>query len=178
MKIKHQFSGKSLSELKEEFGMGDEGFWGSWWFNESFAKEKPPKGVYEIDFEKQLTNLTYDQQRGKLPKGFDFPHPAILAEAILVHYKKTRERLLEDWWSRTSVQSSDGYFVYVGLFDSDGLDVPRDTRDDTDSGLGVCPSRLVSRKLGELDTSLDSSVLDRLEVLEDKLAKILNIINI
>lgn len=120
-KIKHKFSGKSLLELKKEFDMGEKGFCSYWWFDEPFAKEKPPKGIYEIDFSKQLTNLNYDEQKEKLPKGFDFPHPAILAEAIFTHYKKTGERLLENWWSRTSVQSSGGYFVYVGYFDSDGL---------------------------------------------------------
>jgi len=41
----------------------------------------------------------------------------------------------------TLVQSSDGNFVNVGNFDSDGLNVNNDTRDNTNSNLGVCPSR-------------------------------------
>ncbi len=178
--MKHKYSGKSLSELRDEFGTGEKGFWESntWWLSEPFAKEKAPKGVYEIDFTKQLTNLTYDQQKDSLPEGFDFPHSAVLVEAVLEHYKKTDKRLLENWWSRTSVQSSDGRFVYVGLFDSDGLHVSYDTRAYTYSYLGVCPSRLVSRKFGKLDTSLDSSVLERLESLESKMSKIEKIINL
>jgi hypothetical protein len=40
-----------------------------------------------------------------------------------------------------SVQSSDGKFVNVGNFDSDGLNVNNDTRDNRNSILGVCPAR-------------------------------------
>jgi len=40
-----------------------------------------------------------------------------------------------------SVQSSDGKFVNVGNFDSDGLNVNNDTRDNRNSNLGVCPAR-------------------------------------
>jgi hypothetical protein len=40
-----------------------------------------------------------------------------------------------------SVQTSDGKFVNVGNFDSDGLNVNNDTRDNRNSNLGVCPAR-------------------------------------
>ena len=40
-----------------------------------------------------------------------------------------------------SVQTSDGKFVNVGNFDSDGLNVNNDTRDNHNSNLGVCPAR-------------------------------------
>jgi hypothetical protein len=38
-------------------------------------------------------------------------------------------------------QSSDGNFVNVGNFDSDGLNVNNDDRSNSNSNLGVCPSR-------------------------------------
>ena len=140
--LKHNYSGKSLLQLKKKFGTGGEGFWNNeWWFDEKFAKEKPSKGVYEIDFEKNLTNLTYEEQKSKIKKGWKFPHPAVLVEAILTHYEKTGERLLEDWYSRTSCVVSDGFRVYVGYFASDGLFVYYYSDGDRYSSLGVSASR-------------------------------------
>ena len=40
-----------------------------------------------------------------------------------------------------SVQSSDGKFAGVGNFDSDGLNVNNDSRDNRNSNLGVCPAQ-------------------------------------
>lgn len=73
--------------------------------------------------EKQLTNLIYEKQKEKLEKSWDIPHPAVLIEAIIEHYEKTGERLLEDWYSRTRSLDSDGYRVYVGYFGEQGLGV-------------------------------------------------------
>lgn len=140
MKIKT--TGKSLNELYTEFGTGSKGFWSKdpWWKNESFADENPEAGEYEINVEKNLTDLTYNQQKEKIPKGFDFPHPAVLAEAILFHYKNTGERILEDWYSRTSAIDSDGDRVYVGDFDAEGLNVSYwdDSYHDDDLGVSSC----------------------------------------
>lgn len=117
----HNFSGKSLKELKEEFGTDSKGFYDqNWYEKEAFWNEKPEAGVYEINIEKALTNLTYEEQKERL-NGFEFPHPAVLAEAILTHYKNTGERFLEDWYSRTGSITSGGHRVHVGLFGSRGL---------------------------------------------------------
>lgn len=122
--ILHHYSGKSLKELREEFGTDSGGFClQDWYKTEPFYAEKAKAGTYEIVVEKQLENLTYKEQKNKLKKGWNIPHPAVLAEAILMHYKKTGERLLEDWYSRTSSTASDGDHVYVGGFDSGGLSV-------------------------------------------------------
>src|SRR3990167_57590 len=108
-----------------------------------------------------------------MKKGWTFTPPAVIVEAVLEHYKKTGSRLLESWWSRTDVQSSDGSFVGVGDFDSDGLNVYGDTRDYTISGLGVCPSRLVSRKFDSSElVSLDLDSLDRIKRLEKEMEKL------
>lgn len=122
--ITHLYSGKSLKELREEFGTGSSGFYNQDWYKkESLYTEKAKAGTYEIVVEKQLENLTYEEQKKKLKKGWNIPHPAVLAEAILMHYKKTGERLLKDWYSRTRSTDSDGYRVSVGYFDSGGLSV-------------------------------------------------------
>lgn len=137
MKLKHKYSGKSLNELLQEFGLGEKGFYSDWFKDKAFAKEKAPAGLYEIDFEKKLSNLTYDEQKKKLKKGYDFPRPAVLAEAILVHYKNTGKKLMNDWYSRTSLMDSDGGRVYVGYFDSDGLVVHYDWDDNRNDYIGV-----------------------------------------
>lgn len=140
--MKHNYSGKSLKELKKEFGVGSKGFCEQDWYEqEAFWTEKPEAGAYEINVEKAYTNLTYDEQKEKLPVGFDFPHPAVLAEAILTHYRNTGERLLKDWYSRTSGVSLDVYRVYVGGFGSSGLGVDRWDFGDRGSSIGVSASR-------------------------------------
>ncbi len=123
MKTIHIYSGKSLVELRKQFDIGSSGFYdNSWWLKEKFAEEHPPKGKYEIDLREDLVNLTFYEQKEKLDKGFDVIHPAILAEAILTHYQKTKERLTEKLWFRTSSVAS-GYHVSIGDFDADGLNV-------------------------------------------------------
>lgn len=141
--LKIKTTGLSLLELYKKYGVGKAGFYSSdpWWKNEEFAKEKPEAGIYEINVEKQFTDLNYQKQLNKLPKGFTPLHPAILTEAILSHFKETGERLLEDWYSRTSSLVSDGNRVIVGLFGSRGLDVYDCWVDDRYSDLGLASAR-------------------------------------
>jgi len=67
--------------------------------------------------------------------------PAEVAYDILAYFQVHNERILEKDWDWTSVQSSVGEFVFVGVFDSDGLGVSLDTRGHRRSTLGVCPAR-------------------------------------
>ena len=67
--------------------------------------------------------------------------PAEVAYDILAYFQVRNERILEKDWDWTSVQSSDGKFVRVGYFDSDGLYVSSVSRDHRNSHLGVCPAR-------------------------------------
>ena len=157
MIIKHKYSGKSLLELRKKFGLGEKGFYdNTWWLKEKFAKDKAPKGVYEIDVSKKHTNLTYEEQKSKLKKGWDFPHPAVLAEAILTHYKNTGERLLENWYSRTSFLGSVGRHVLLGFFVSDGPGVGYWWGGRRFSGIGLSSSRkLRNLKPRKLDLNLN-----------------------
>jgi hypothetical protein len=64
----------------------------------------------------------------------------------LLYYVNTGERLLRDKydWTRTSNSSLMGYVSvgrFVSSFDSSGLGVYNNLPGDSDSGLGVCPSR-------------------------------------
>ncbi|MCL5733064.1 MAG: hypothetical protein M1334_00125 [Patescibacteria group bacterium] len=59
----------------------------------------------------------------------------------IAYYGANKESLLEETYDWTSARSSGGGLVYVGSFDSDGLDVNGVGPDFSDSNLGVCPSR-------------------------------------
>jgi len=166
-KLKHNYTGKSLLELREEYGTGESGFWetNKWWLDEPFAKEKLKAGMNEINFEKKITNLTYQEQEKWLKKGWEMPHPTILAEAILEHYKKTGERLLEDWWSRTCLTASDGFHISLGYFDSNGLSVHRSSDGSCGSDLGVSALRKIENseeKRKIITTKLSNKQIDKL----------------
>ena len=179
--MKYQYTGKSLLDLREKYGLGKSGFYkNDWWLKEDFAKETSAEGTYEIDFENKLTKLTYIEQKKELKKGWEFPHPAVIAEAVLSHYAETGERLLENWYSRTSVLDSGGGRVSVGGFDSNGLGVYSYWADGRGCLLGVASSRkfvptghLPKGDIGNSEL-LETRVL-KLEQKMDKLEKILRI---
>ncbi len=160
--IKHNFSGKSLVELYKIYGEGTGGFYSFWWKNEPFANEHPPKGVYELNFEKKLTNLTYDEQKAKTPKGYDLGHPAIILEAVFMNPEK---KFLWDWYARTDTRSSDGYLVFVGRADAEGAGVSRWGPEDASAGIGV----IFSRGLFNLKSD---NLLGRVETLEKEIEKL------
>jgi hypothetical protein len=118
---KFQYSGKSLAEIKKE---NPKLFYDQNWYEKyDWFIEKLEPAKYEIKLEPELNNLTYQEQKAKLEEGFDFIHPAILAEFLIEHYKKTGKKLMENWYSRCSVVYSNGNYVHVGDFDSKGLNV-------------------------------------------------------
>src|SRR3989344_4359820 len=55
--------------------------------------------------------------------------PVEIVYDTFLYYGENKETLLEDKWDWTGVQFSDGYFVSVGDFGSDGLIVGNDSRD-------------------------------------------------
>lgn len=161
-KLIHSYSGKSLLELREQYGTGSSGFYNNdWWLNKPFVKEKAEPGEYEIVLDKKFVDLTYDEQVKKIGKGFDVAHPAVIVEFILEHYKKTGERLLEDWWVRTNLRASDGSRVCLGSFDAHGLYVYNYWDDDRHDfvGLSVARKFLSSRKLEPIeDLTLEQAI--------------------
>lgn len=142
-------TGKSLNELRKEYGVGSGGFFcNDWWLTEKFADEYPEVGTYEVDWMKPEKKM-WDEQVKDLKEGFKPMHPAVLAEIILSHFKKTGERLCEDWYSRTSAVDSVGDRVVVGYFDSGGLSVYYDA---WDGSRGVSLGVASARKSGILNT--------------------------
>ncbi len=174
--IKIKTTGLSLLELREKYGTSGKGFWSynTWWLNETFAKEKPPAGEYEFYTQYNFKNMTYDEQVKAKPEGFDFSHPAVLADMILVHHKKTGEWLLNDWWSRTNVRSSSGYLVLVGRCDSDGVRVVYLVPDSSYSNLGVRFSRSVKSSVAKpvQGEAVPCNLESRVKSLESDMEKI------
>src|SRR3990167_1073587 len=120
--IKHNYSGASILELRKKYDIGGSGFYEQdWYLEQSFAKEKPKKGVYDVYLLKELNNLTFKEQCDKIGGEENVRHPAIIVEAVLEHFKKTGKRLLEDYYVRTSSLDSGGSRVRLGLFDVRGL---------------------------------------------------------
>jgi hypothetical protein len=164
MKITHQYSGKSIKELLEQYGTGSAGFYPQDWYkDEKFFTEKAPKGTYKITIHDELKNMTFSEQKEAIKD--EVCHPAVLIEAILSHYKKTKERLLEVWYVRTDSVDSDGDRVGVSNFGANGLRVGNFGWDDVRSGnLGLASSarigHLKSRNLAHLE-SLNTSDLEK-----------------
>ena len=170
--MKFIFSGKSLNELYKEYGKGANGFYSHWWKDEKFADEKPEAGEYDINIEKkQLMNLTFKEQEAELKDGWEVPHPAVLAEALLSHFKRTGECLMPDWYSRTVSTDSNGFRVNVGACDSDGV-IVSDWSDGRRVSIGVSASRKFKKNIEPLEPLEPLALEKRLASLEEKMSKI------
>ena len=176
--MKHNYTGASLKELKEKYGIGSSGFYlQNWYKNEKFFIEKPKAGVYEIELGEDLVNLTYNEQLKKLKKGYKPIHPAILAETILSHYARTKKRLLERIWVRTSNVVSDGDRVCVGDFDSRGLDVGSVSDGARGDYLGLSSARKLEIEPRSFGTFEELGLVERVLRLEQTVEKLTEIIN-
>lgn len=130
-------TGLSLLEVKATY---PDCFYGqSWYEDESFATEKPPAGAWEFDFTSEHTGKTFKEQKELV--GDTVPHPAVLAEALCIHFKETGERLMSNWYSRTSSLGSGGNRVDVGYFDAGGLYVGSYWNDDRSDFIGLSSAR-------------------------------------
>lgn len=125
-----------------------------WYDNETFATQETPSlgwGLVMKEVLQESRSKNWDQQEEVLkawakdnnidPTKVRRRKPVEIIYDTLLYYGTNKESLLENSYDWTEVQSSDGYFVFVGFFDSGGLSVGGGARDDTYSYLGVCPSR-------------------------------------
>ena len=158
----------TIDQIREKFSGGDslgdpkkkkqKVFYGkkgeSWYDNEKFATQDTPKLGWGLVMKSVLPDSlskNWDQQEEVLkswakqnnidPTLVKRRTPVEIAYDTLIYYGENKESLLENRYDWTGVQSSDGDSVNVGNFDSDGLDVFNDSRDNANSHLGVCPSR-------------------------------------
>ena len=125
-----------------------------WYKDEAFATGLVTGfgwGLSKKEVLQESLNKNWDEQEEILkkwaeennidPKTIKRRTPIEAAYDTMLYYGANKESLLETTYDWTSVQSSDGGFVGVGLFDSGGLRVNGGTRGLRFSNLGVCPAR-------------------------------------
>ena len=96
-----------------------------WCGREEFAKEKGALG-WQLVRKTHVRDSTWkgwEEQQALLGKDEEVPSAQVMVFTIIGHYKNTGERLFENVYVRCSCVDSGGYRVYVGDFDSDGLNV-------------------------------------------------------
>lgn len=135
----------------------------TWYSDEAFANEKIPAGKWDVCLEAVSDSFskTWEEQQSLIGKGQEVPPAAVLAYALVKHFKKTGERCLTDRWVRTSSRDSDGDRVRVGAFDAAGLSVDSDWDDDRYSGIGLAIAW--KRKAGDLEDSGLEARVQRIE---------------
>lgn len=114
----------------------------SWYENQRFAEEKAVPGYYLLNFQKQLTNMTWEKQQLELiNKGLSRAPLAAVIEATIALKEIQGEKVLEDWYHWSPALSSRGNLVYFGKTVSKGAHLggwsPHDSRD----GIGVVSVR-------------------------------------
>ena len=140
----------TIKNLREKFPL----FYNQDWYNnEKFADETLSGidwGIVKKELLDETRSKNWDEQQ-EILKAWAETHgvdekfvrrrtPTEVAYDILSYFQARNERILEKDWDWTSVQSSDGKSVYVGYFDSDGLNVNHDSRAPRSFHLGVCPA--------------------------------------
>ena len=116
-----EIRGLTLAELRGNYGMGLSLLCnGKDWLGEEFAHKSLAAGQYEISFVRNQAQSFSEQIKG-LSEGFEPIGPAILAEIIFSHYEETRERLCEEWWSRTNFTNRRESRLCLGKFGSGEL---------------------------------------------------------
>jgi len=116
----------------------------SWYNNESFAKERGEVS-WQLVRKTEVANSickNWQEQQLLLGKDDEVPNAQVVVYTIIGHYLATDERLFEHIYVRTSCVGSNGGRVFVGDFDSRGLDVDYYYWDDGRRGrLGVSSAR-------------------------------------
>lgn len=166
--MKITLNNKSLLDIRSEFP--DLFYDQSWYDGQAFAQEKIT-GTWDVDLEpvKDSTNKSWSEQQALLKEGDEVPPAAVLAYAILTHFKKTGNRAFEHTYARTSSVDSGGHHVYLGSFDAEGLGVSSYWDNGRDSGLGLASSRKVEAGTSNIDlleSSIPESLVARIERLE------------
>ena len=87
------------------------------------------------------TSKTWDEQSALLGADDQVPNASVLAQAILLTYLETKERLFETIYVRCSDVDSDGSRVHLGRFDRGGLNVYSDWDARRNGNFGLSSSR-------------------------------------
>ncbi len=87
------------------------------------------------------TRRTWNEQNALLGQDEQVPSASVLAQAIIIHYQETEERLYETIYVRCSDVDSIGGRVYLGIFDQYGLHVDNDWDSRRFNRVGLSSSR-------------------------------------
>ena len=98
-----------------------------WYDKQAFVKDKGEVGWQLVRKEPiaNSTSKTWDDQQALLLKDEKTPTARIVVYTMVGYFLVTGERLFENIYVRCSDLVSGGGRVFVGVFDSDGLDVNR-----------------------------------------------------
>lgn len=158
-----------MKTLKQLFEENKDLFYSKnpWWIDMDFANEVPKEAFSEMIFDKNTCGKTFSEQKKGLKKNTYIPHIATVVEYVIEHYKKTGERLLKDWYVRTSILTQDGDRVVVGGFASGGLLVDYCWDGYCDDGFGLSAARkLDTRTLESLEPSESLSLESAIEMVK------------
>ncbi len=115
----------------------------SWYNRESFAKDRG-----DVDWQlvrktsvDNSTNKMWQKQQVLLAKNEETPTARVMTYTIIGYFLATGERLFEHIYVRCSDVDSSGDRVYVGRFDSHGLDVYDYWDGNRSSDVGVASAR-------------------------------------
>ena len=111
--------------------------------SEQFARSKVKAGwqLVRKNPVPDSTSKTWDEQNALLGADDLVPSASVLAQAIVIHYLETEERLYETIYVRVSDVHSNGFRVYLGYFDQDALYVHSHWDGDRGSFIGLASSR-------------------------------------
>ncbi len=110
-----------------------------WYANEEFAAVPAELGwqLVRKDCLPDSLNKTWAEQLKLLSEQEEVSSPAVLAQAILLHFLETGERLFEKIYVRTPSTDSVGDHVVLGDFVGRGLGVSCCWDGNSDSGIGL-----------------------------------------
>lgn len=111
--------------------------------DEQFARSKVKAGwqLVRKNPVPDSTRRTWNEQNALLGQDEQVPSASVLAQAILIHYQETEERLYETIYVRCSDVNSIGGHVYLGIFDQYGLHVDNDWGSRRFNRVGLSSSR-------------------------------------
>ena len=117
-----------------------------WYKSQQFATTKVKVGWYLVRKTPvpDSTSKTWAEQCELLTEMDEVTSASVLAQAILIHYLETKERLFEAIYVRVSDVASGGIRVNLGNFNQDGLNVNNNWDTNRNSNIGVSASRKFS----------------------------------
>lgn len=134
----------SILEICGKIPSGQRLFYNQDWYNKEFFAKNRGEAAWHLVRKTPVANSTgkmWQEQQVLLSNKEETPVARVMVYTTVGHFLATGERLFEKIYVRTSSGGSDGCYVRVGHFDSEGLRVYDDWDDDCGDNLGVSSAR-------------------------------------